>query len=684
MSNFKKNILVFIFLFLISFLTYLILAHHLPLMSDDFFFLTEAKYYSFQELFRHSFWSRLPISISILKIFTIIAPQNDLIIHYFFLVLHSINAFLLFLLLKKLTNQKIFAPLVGAIFFLIYPVHNEAIFWIATNLRITQVFFILLAFLLLLKYYEKNKLNLIFLSVLFYLSSVLCYEDSTVLFLIIPLLNYFVGNLKIKRSLIIATPYFFSVAAWHLFRYINFKTFANVAGYGISFNVKNIFLNLNTLFQQLLTRVSSADVMLPDAYNVLFKFSINNKWTILSIFLGLIISAILLKIASRESEDCEKAKIVFPARRITVFGLLFLLSISPYIFLANQAPQTRYSYLPSLSITILLCLLFQYLFDKFRHSKKVLYFLIGVVFLSFSYFIYFNYSEILLNYKTAKDFQKVFFGELDIFVNKNKINFESDGYPLLLIANVPNRFGTSRSTADWAMNRTIEYIYDLKKIRLGVQDKCRAVGTTNNDLSLNHRPLNEKDYSGCINLSQKIIPLFWDKDENKLMPKRYFILKDNVGGNALLVDTFQQNKTVEISSLSEFINLIENGNLDYNDILNPFNINPIKKDLAKETKSYDLHLYHNIPQASLKIRWQIDLIEKIEKPMFANFSLYHGFEKVFQLPYILFDNERKENLDLKDDYVYEEEIYFSFPYLIRNHDIQPEDLKVEVSLQEFK
>ena len=96
--------------------------------------------------------------------------------HLINIILHIINSWLLFLLLKKISKQK-YLPILSSLLFLVLPIHTEAVVGIIGRAELLGFGFSLLCFILLIKNKSKSRLK-IGLACLFLLSGLLSKETA--------------------------------------------------------------------------------------------------------------------------------------------------------------------------------------------------------------------------------------------------------------------------------------------------------------------------------------------------------------------------------------------------------------------------------------------------------------------------------------------------------------------------
>ena len=328
---------------------------------DDYFMVKEnslikeisftglSKFFSFKTTEPYLY---IPITFLSLAIDYQMGKDNPFYYHLTNLLLHTANAFFIFILAFKWTNNKKIA-MGTALLFSVNTIQVESIYWITERKNILSVFFFLLSYILYLK---KNKKIFYTLSVISFTLSVYSKILTVTLPLILILHDYMLeNNFSFKKIYYKYIPFFIisvSTAFIHLFimpafhtnaRYDNLTFTESVITllviYGKSFIMGIFPINLNIIY------IDEADIKsLP-----LLEVSI---FTLLS--LAVIISAIYLR------------------NRITIisFGLLwYIITMAPHLtrYKYKISICDRYLYLPVIGI----CLIISVLLEKIYRINRI-------------------------------------------------------------------------------------------------------------------------------------------------------------------------------------------------------------------------------------------------------------------------------------------------------------------------
>ena len=287
--------------------------------------------------------------------------------HSFSLMLHLINIFLVYSLIKKITNLKeiIFGV---AILFALNPLQVEAVAWISATSTLIFSLFYLLSLIFYFDFIKNKRSNKkYYYSLIIFLLALLSKSAAVTLPLILLLFDYFINSNISKKDILNKIPFFaLSIAfgiltiigrkeAGHIFeitKYYNFFDRILFIFYSIGFYFYNIFLPFKM----------SAFHPYPNKTGGLLPF----VFYLIPIFL-ILITVFLIKTKRNKKE--------------ILFGIIFfLLSISVMIELipvGTQIVKERYIYLPCIGIYFAF---FTFIFSVSDRNKK--YFFIGIILIS--------------------------------------------------------------------------------------------------------------------------------------------------------------------------------------------------------------------------------------------------------------------------------------------------------------
>jgi hypothetical protein len=289
--------------------------------------------------------------------------------HVLNIILHALNVFLVFLITGRFASKRV--AYVSSLLFLFLPIHTEAVSSIVGRSELLSIFFILLALLLFLK--DKHAW-----ASLTFLGALLSKEFSVVFLPLIGLLLLLeaVETKRLKKSIQAGLYYLPPLAIYFLLRFI---TLGKYAFGGFAFDPitaplaflgfkERIFNGFLSLFLYLKKSFYPVDLS-PD-------YSFNQIPAIQSIFSSpqAIFGFILLLGFA--------AMIVFGRKELKLAASILLV---PFIFVSNMLFVTsgsfteRWWYLPSFGLVIIVAIFIDWLVNKSRKLRSVIFVFLAVL-----------------------------------------------------------------------------------------------------------------------------------------------------------------------------------------------------------------------------------------------------------------------------------------------------------------
>lgn len=311
---------------------------------------------------------------------------NQTVYHLISLFLHIAVASLFFILARRVTENKLLAA-ISAFLFLIVSGATEAIFWISSTGYLFNAFFGILGLLFFILWDEKRKIYFYAASFVSIFIALMFHELGVILPLLViayklkeQSIRVVVKTIKRPDFLLLFVPVIFYLilrinANSHWFNgdysydllKLPFNIVGNIFGYLSLVMVGPMSLSIyevlrNTLREQILLSLLIIPILV-----VVFYLSYKFLW--------------------KKITDYEK--------KIILFGFsFFLISLIPFIGLGNIT--SRYSYLPSLGIVIILGVIIKRTYEYLRDSGKEI--AIGVVAVGVIVFSLFHIIQVQQSY----------------------------------------------------------------------------------------------------------------------------------------------------------------------------------------------------------------------------------------------------------------------------------------------
>ena len=147
-----------------------------------------------EEIFSVYFFGNYhPLTLLSLGIDLMIGGEGPFIFHFTNLLLHLLNTYLVFLLVRRLTQNNIPA-LLTSILFGVHPLHVESVAWVAERKDVLYSFFFLVSLIIYISYAKGGKRLYWMLSLLFFLLSLMAKGQAVVLAVILPFIDHMTGR----------------------------------------------------------------------------------------------------------------------------------------------------------------------------------------------------------------------------------------------------------------------------------------------------------------------------------------------------------------------------------------------------------------------------------------------------------------------------------------------------------
>ncbi|MBN2682304.1 MAG: tetratricopeptide repeat protein [Bacteroidales bacterium] len=302
-----------------------------------------------------------PLTLFSLAIDYSIAENNPWLFHFVNILLHLINTLLVFVFIRKLiTNEfrNTFAVIVSLLFG-IHTFHVESVAWISERKDVLFGLFFLLSLISYLKYLEKKKLTLIWLSVLFFILSCLSKGQAVALAPSLVLIDYYKNRNIFSKKLILEKLPFFIIAGF--FGYLAMKahaTFPYISSESFPLYDRIVYACYGFFLY-------IGKIIIPIELSAYYPYPDGSPGLAFLFFplLLLILFALLVYF--------------FKKNRLFVFSTgFFLVNLILVLKIFEVHLQTgkfiiadRYSYIPSIGIFILMAYLFILLLEKKKNLK---------------------------------------------------------------------------------------------------------------------------------------------------------------------------------------------------------------------------------------------------------------------------------------------------------------------------
>jgi len=138
---------------------------------------------------------------------------NPFYFHLFNIVLHVSNSVLVYILIKKISNN-FFVAAFCSLFFAIHPMHVESVAWISERKDVLYAFFFLLSLISYTGYLQNNKKwQYLFRTLIWFILSLLSKPSAVILPFVLIIMDYYINKEFSLKSILFKVP-FLLVSVW--------------------------------------------------------------------------------------------------------------------------------------------------------------------------------------------------------------------------------------------------------------------------------------------------------------------------------------------------------------------------------------------------------------------------------------------------------------------------------------
>ena len=303
---------------------------------------------------------------------------NQAVYHLVSLSLHFIVAVFVFLLAKRVFKSTLYGG-ISVLFFLILSGYAENVFWISATGHLFNAVFVLASIFLFALWQERKNVLYFILAFISVLVSMLFHELGVIAPLLIVLYAYFLGYLPPWRNLYKQLSYPLIFLTIPLYLLARFAAGSHWFQGDYNYNILKFPLNAvgNSIGYALLSIFGP--IVLP-FYNML-RAQFRDNLAISVVFLAVLLTVLYFgykmfrhKVSSRD-------------KKIIIFGFLFfLISLLPFIGFGNIT--SRYSYLASVGIVLILVLGFEKIYNYLLETSGKSIALFSVVTIASMFYLF--------------------------------------------------------------------------------------------------------------------------------------------------------------------------------------------------------------------------------------------------------------------------------------------------------
>ncbi|HNW89788.1 MAG TPA: tetratricopeptide repeat protein [Bacteroidales bacterium] len=279
--------------------------------------------------------------------------------HFTNILMHAMNALLVFVLIKKLSPKNVNVALITAAFFAVHPMHIESVAWVSERKDVLYTFFLLLSLIAYTDYLKSKKIkHLIFAGILFLLS---CFSKSAavILPLVLILFDYYLNRKINWKTLAEKIPFFVISLIFGYLAMNSQKAAMPLTDAQVIPVFDRIFIVSNSVVMYLLKAFVPINLSALYPYPVQLGGTLPVIYYISVLFVGLLLFFVWY--SRRWGKD-------------VIFGFLFfvvtIILVLQIITVGNATMADRYTYVPYIGVFFIIGKLFENLSTKANGAYK--------------------------------------------------------------------------------------------------------------------------------------------------------------------------------------------------------------------------------------------------------------------------------------------------------------------------
>lgn len=301
-----------------------------------------------------------------------IGGDDGTIYHINSILLHLINAFLVYVFIKKISPKNPIVALITSAFFAVHPMHVESVAWISERKDVLYTFFFLLSLIQYVNYLDSKKIKPLLFSFLFFVLSCLSKSAAVILPLVLLLLDFYCGRKYSWRTVLEKLPFFaisliIGIVATHSQK-TALQNMAPIMTYS-----EHILVVSHSFSTYILKAFVPADLSAIYPYPMEIGSALPAKYYVSLLEIGLLIAFVIYSLRWGK-------EVLFGS----LFFVITIVLVLQFVPVGGATMADRYTYVPYIGLFFILGKLFEYVADRAENYKKQLSVIFILGFITFS------------------------------------------------------------------------------------------------------------------------------------------------------------------------------------------------------------------------------------------------------------------------------------------------------------
>ncbi len=301
---------------------------------------------------------------------------NPSVFHLLNIIIHLLNTFLVFKLIRNISPKNAIVALITATLFAIHPMHIESVAWVSELKDVLYSFFFLISLLFYTHFLKTKKIKDLTLVMCFFLLSCLSKSAAVILPFVLLSIDYYYDR-KLSWKMVIEKVPFFAISL----------LFGIVAIHSQGSAIKEMAPEMSILEHMAIISFSFCSYLikavLPFKLSALYPYPIELQGTLSMIYYLSILLLVAIFIAVWFSKKWGK-DILFGF----IFFIFTIILVIQFVPVGAASMADRYTYIPYIGLFFILGNFFAFIQERYLAYKNILSGILVICFIAYSTFSY--------------------------------------------------------------------------------------------------------------------------------------------------------------------------------------------------------------------------------------------------------------------------------------------------------
>ncbi len=299
-----------------------------------------------------------PVTILTYAIEQHIAKDSWFLLHLTNIIVHLLNVYLVFVLIRKISPKNVAVALITAAFFAIHPMHVESVAWVSGTKDVLYTFFFLLSLIMYFSYRSSDDLKKLIYSGIFFILSCMSKSAAVILPLVMLALDYYSSRKLSLKMFLEKVPFFAISLVFGIIAMISQKAVIGTNAPDVSFIDRISIVSFSFISYLFKTIV-------PIDQSALYPFPDDTGSALPLIYYLSVLFVVFILVAVWFSRKWGKD---------VIFGFAFfvitIILVLQFVPVGSATMADRYTYIPYIGLFFIIGKLFEYLSAETKSNFK--------------------------------------------------------------------------------------------------------------------------------------------------------------------------------------------------------------------------------------------------------------------------------------------------------------------------